>query len=80
MTATLLSQSGKITRPELQVVPVPRSTATHRPLSHYKIVEVLLETSASATSGSSATNTPSRATDALNQGGRAFGESCRMAY
>jgi hypothetical protein len=43
MAATWMSQTGKITRPELQVVPVPRSTATHRPLSHYEIVEALLE-------------------------------------
>jgi len=44
MTATLLSQTGKITRAELQYVPVPQSTATHQPLSHYEIVAALLET------------------------------------
>jgi len=44
MTATLLSQTGKITRQELQAIPVPRGTSTHQPLSHYEIVEALLET------------------------------------
>ena len=44
MTATLLSQTGKITRQELQLVPVPPGTSTHQPLSHYEIVQALLET------------------------------------
>ena len=44
MTATLLSQTGKITRHELQLVPAPLGTATHRPLPHPEIVEALLET------------------------------------
>jgi hypothetical protein len=44
MTATLLSQTGKITRQELQAVPVPQCTSTHKPLSHHEIVEALLET------------------------------------
>ena len=44
MTATLLSQTGKITRQELQMGPVPQGTSTHQPLSHYEIVEALLET------------------------------------
>jgi hypothetical protein len=44
MTATLLSQTGKTTRQELQLVPVPHGTSTHQPLSHYEIVEALLET------------------------------------
>jgi hypothetical protein len=44
MTATLLSQTGKISRPELQLVPAPLGTATHRPLPHPEIVEALLET------------------------------------
>lgn len=44
MTATLLSQTGKITRQELQLVPVPQGTSTHQPLSHYEIVQALLET------------------------------------
>lgn len=44
MTATLLSQTGKITRQEQQLVPVPQGTSTHQPLSHYEIVQALLET------------------------------------
>ncbi|PWU05327.1 MAG: hypothetical protein C5B51_14675, partial [Terriglobia bacterium] len=44
MTATLLSQTGKITRTELQCIPAPPSTSTHKPLSHYEIVAALLET------------------------------------
>jgi hypothetical protein len=44
MTATLLSQTGKITRTELQYVPVPPATPTHQPLSHHEIVRALLET------------------------------------
>jgi hypothetical protein len=44
MTATLLSQTGKITRQELELVPVPQATATHRPLPHHEIVAALLET------------------------------------
>jgi hypothetical protein len=44
MTATLLSQTGKITRQELQTIPVPHGTSTHQPLSHHEIVEALLET------------------------------------
>src|SRR5712691_4972649 len=44
MTATLLSQIGKITRRELQAIPVPHGTSTHQPLSHHQIVEALLET------------------------------------
>jgi hypothetical protein len=44
MTGTLLSQTGKITREELQLVPVPQATSTHKPLSHHEIVQALLET------------------------------------
>jgi hypothetical protein len=44
MTGTLLSQMGKITRQELQLVPVPHATATHKPLPHHEIVQALLET------------------------------------
>ena len=44
MTATLLSQTGKITRPELQMIPAPPATSTHQPLPHYEIVTALLET------------------------------------
>jgi len=44
MTATLLSQTGKITRPELQLVPTPPATSTHRPIPHHEIVQALVET------------------------------------
>src|SRR5689334_678275 len=44
MTATLLSQTGKIARTDLQQVPVPQATATHQPLSHFEIVQAFLET------------------------------------
>src|SRR5690348_7350090 len=44
MTATLLSQTGKITRPELQMIPAPPATSTHQPLPHHEIVNALLET------------------------------------
>lgn len=44
MTGTLLSQTGKITRADLELIPVPQSTATHQPLPHYEIVQGLLET------------------------------------
>jgi hypothetical protein len=44
MTATLLSRTGKISRQELQTVPVPPGTSTHQPLPHHQIVEALLET------------------------------------
>jgi len=44
MTGTLLSHTGKITREELALIPVPQATATHQPLSHYEIVQALLET------------------------------------
>lgn len=44
MNATLLSQTGKITREELKLIPVPEATKTHQPLPHYQIVEALAET------------------------------------
>jgi hypothetical protein len=44
MTATLLSSTGKITRAELQQIPVPEATRTHQPLPHYRVVEALIET------------------------------------
>lgn len=40
----MLSQTGKITREKLQLIPVAQATATHQPLSHYEIVQALLET------------------------------------
>ena len=44
MSGTLLSQTGKITREDLQHVPVPESTRTHRPVPHHEIVQSLIET------------------------------------
>lgn len=43
--STLLAHCGarKVTREELKEIPVPEGTATHLPLSHYSIVEVLEE-------------------------------------
>jgi hypothetical protein len=43
--STLLAHCGarKVTREELKEIPVPEGTATHLPLSHYAIVEVLEE-------------------------------------
>jgi hypothetical protein len=45
-TGTLIAHSGtaKISREELQKVPTPEGTKTHQPLSHYQIVEALIET------------------------------------
>jgi hypothetical protein len=44
MGGTLLSQTGKIGRPELKYIPVPQATPTHQPIPHYRIIEALLET------------------------------------
>src|ERR1043166_5372240 len=46
MSATLLAHTGteKITREELRVLPLPAATKTHQPVSHYRIIEALLET------------------------------------
>jgi hypothetical protein len=35
--------SAKVSREELREVPIPGATRTHQPLSHYQIVEALLE-------------------------------------
>ena len=43
-TATLLSSTGKLTRAELQLVPTPAGTSTHRPIPHHEIVTALIET------------------------------------
>jgi hypothetical protein len=43
-TATLLSSTGKLTRAELQLVPTPAGTSTHRPIPHHEIVQALVET------------------------------------
>ena len=44
--AQLLAHCGaqKITRAELQGLPAPVGTATHRPIPHYEIVQALIET------------------------------------
>ncbi len=44
MSGTLLSKTGKITREDLACIPVPASTRTHQPISHYEIVQALVET------------------------------------
>jgi hypothetical protein len=46
MSATLLAHCGtaKITRDELKTIPTPEGTNTHQPVSHYQIIEALLET------------------------------------
>jgi hypothetical protein len=43
--STLIAHCGarKVTRAELQEIPVPETTRTHQPLSHFEIVEVLEE-------------------------------------
>jgi hypothetical protein len=43
--ATLVAHCGsrKVTREELTTIPMPESTRTHQPLSHFEIVEVLEE-------------------------------------
>ena len=43
--STLLAHCGarKITREELQEIPVPEGTRTHQPLAHHQIIEVLEE-------------------------------------
>ena len=42
--ATLLSQTGKLTRSELALVPTPLGTATHKPIPHAQVVEAIVET------------------------------------
>src|ERR1041385_5239519 len=44
MSATLLSSTGKITRPELALIPTPPATASHKPIPHHEIVQALVET------------------------------------
>lgn len=45
MLSTLLAHCGtrKITRAELQELPTPEGTRTHQPVSHYQLIEVLIE-------------------------------------
>jgi hypothetical protein len=35
---------AKIGRPELETIPVPEATPTHKPIPHHTIVEALVET------------------------------------
>ena len=43
-TATLIPETGLITRQQLMAVPTPLGTATHRPVPHFEVVEALVET------------------------------------
>ena len=42
--AVLLSQTGKLTREQLALVPTPAGTATHRPVPHAEVVSALVDT------------------------------------
>ena len=42
--AVLLSQTGKLTREQLALVPTPPGTATHRPIPHAEVVGALVDT------------------------------------
>lgn len=42
--ATLIASTAKLTRQQLSAVPTPLGTATHRPVPHAEIVQVLVET------------------------------------
>lgn len=42
--STLLSQTGKISRQELALVPTPPATATHKPIPHAEVIEAIVET------------------------------------
>jgi hypothetical protein len=46
MAATLLAHCGttKIRREDLQVIPMPEATKSHQPVSHFSIVQALIET------------------------------------
>src|SRR5260370_3780697 len=44
MNGTLLSSTGKLNRQELQLIPTPPGTSTHRPIPHHEIVQALVET------------------------------------
>jgi hypothetical protein len=40
----LLSQTGKLTRQELVLVPTPVGTATHKPVPHAEVIAALIDT------------------------------------
>src|ERR1051326_5053095 len=42
--SVLIASTAKLTRQELAAVPTPQATATHRPVPHVEIVEMLVET------------------------------------
>lgn len=42
--SVLLSKTGKISREDLQLIPVPQGTATHQPIPHFELVQALIET------------------------------------
>jgi uncharacterized protein (TIGR03435 family) len=42
--STLIASTEKLTRQQLQLVPTPLGTATHRPVPHSEVVEALIET------------------------------------
>src|SRR5580658_9755994 len=42
--STLIASTAKLTRLQPAAVPTPLGTATHRPIPHAEIVEVLVET------------------------------------
>lgn len=46
ITGSLVAHCGtkKIDRQELSLIPTPEATATHQPISHYGMIEILLET------------------------------------
>jgi len=43
-TATLIPETGLITREQLALVPTPLGTATHRPIPHVEVVNALIDT------------------------------------
>ncbi len=43
-TATLIHETGLITRQQLAAVPTPLGTATHRPIPHHEVMTALVET------------------------------------
>ena len=46
MTSILIAHCGttKISRDELRTIPAPPATATHKPIPHFDVVQVLIET------------------------------------
>ena len=42
--AVLLSQTGKLNREQLALVPTPPGTLTHRPIPHHEVVSALVDT------------------------------------